>query len=131
MSEDPNIAAIIAKAEDKLKTARLDFSNGQYDDAVSRAYYAVYHMLTAVLFRHGQVYSSHAQTIGAFNREFIKTGLFPKEFTRQIQGLFADRQAGDYDVVSRIDKVTAATDLTAAETICSTLTTYLTSIDAR
>ena len=95
MSEDPNIGAIIAKAEDKLKTARLDFSNGQYDDAVSRAYYAVYHMLTAVLFRHGQVYSSHAQTIGAFNREFIKTGIFPKEFTRQIQGLFADRQAGD------------------------------------
>ena len=131
MSEDPNIAAIIAKAEDKLKTARLDFSNGQFDDAVSRAYYAVYHMLTAVLFRHGQVYSSHAQTIGAFNREFIKTGIFPKEFTRQIQGLFADRQAGDYDVVARIDKATAAADLNAAETICSTLTNYLTSIDAR
>jgi len=131
LSEDPNIAAIIAKAEDKLKTARLDFSNGQFDDAVSRAYYAVYHMLTAVLFRHGQVYSSHAQTIGAFNREFIKTGIFPKEFTRQIQGLFADRQAGDYDVVARIDKATAAADLNAAETICSTLTNYLTSIDAR
>lgn len=131
MTIDPNIEAIIAKAEDKLKTARLDFSNGQFDDAVSRAYYAVYHMLTAVLFRHGQVYSSHAQTIGAFNREFIKTGIFPKEFTRQIQGLFADRQAGDYDVVARIDKATAAADLNAAETICSTLTNYLTSIDAR
>ena len=131
MSIDPNIEAIIAKAEDKLKTAQIDFSNGQYDDAVSRAYYAVYHMMTAVLFRHGQVYSSHAQTIGAFNREFIKTAIFPKVFTRQIQGLFADRQAGDYDVVSRIDKATAAKDLTAAETICSTLTTYLTNIEAR
>ncbi|HAD04092.1 MAG: hypothetical protein A2091_11495 [Desulfuromonadales bacterium GWD2_61_12] len=84
MSTLPDIQAIVAKAEDKLKTARLDFANGQYDDAVSRAYYAVYHMMTGVLFRHDQIFSSHAQTIGAFNRDFIKTGIFPKEFIRMI-----------------------------------------------
>lgn len=131
MSAGPDIAAIVAKAEDKLKTARLDFANGQYDDAVSRAYYAVYHMMTAVLFRHGQVYSSHAQTIGAFNRDFIKTGIFPKEYTRMIQGLFEDRQAGDYDVVLRIDQATAEADIAYAEAICSALVVYLADIDAQ
>lgn len=126
----PDIRAIVAKAEDKLKTARIDFANGQYDDAVSRAYYAVYHMMTAALFSRDQVYSSHAQTIGAFNRDFVKTGTFPKEFTRMIQGLFEDRQAGDYDVVWRIDQVTAQTDIAHAETICSSVEAYLTDCGA-
>lgn len=109
MSSPPDLAAILAKAEDKLKTARLDFANGQYDDAVSRAYYAVYHMLTAVLFNRGQVFSSHGQTIGAFNKDFVKTGVFPQEFTRMVQILFEDRQAGDYDPLVRMDQATALT----------------------
>jgi hypothetical protein len=99
LSTGHDIQSIVAKAEDKLKTARLDFAGGQFDDAVSRAYYAVYHMMTAALFSREQVFSSHAQTIGAFNRDFVKTGTFPKEFTRMIQGLFEDRQTGDYDVI--------------------------------
>ena len=125
MSTGPDIQAIVAKAEDKLKTARLDLAGGQFDDAVSRAYYAVYHMMTAALFSREQVYSSHAQTIGAFNRDFVKTGTFPKEFSRMIQGLFEDRQAGDYDVIWRIDKATAQADIGHAETICSSIETYL------
>jgi uncharacterized protein (UPF0332 family) len=120
-----DIQAIVAKAEDKLKTTRLDFAGGQFDDAVSRAYYAVYHMMTAALFSREQVFSSHAQTIGAFNRDFVKTGTFPKEFTRMIQGLFEDRQTGDYDVIWRIDKATAQADIAHAETICSSIETYL------
>jgi len=131
LSTLPDIQAIVAKAEDKLKTARLDFANGQYDDAVSRAYYAVYHMMPGVLFQHDQIFSSHAQTIGAFNRDFIKTGIFPKEFTRMIQGLFEDRQAGDYDVVLRIDQSTAQADIAYAETICSALAAYLANSDAQ
>jgi uncharacterized protein (UPF0332 family) len=127
----PDIRAIVTKAEDKLKTARLDFANGQYDDAVSRAYYAVYHMITAALFSREQVYSSHAQTIGAFNRDFVKTGIFPKEFTRMIQGLFEDRQAGDYDVIWRIDQATAQADIAYAETICTAVKTYLADCDAQ
>jgi uncharacterized protein (UPF0332 family) len=130
LSTGPDIRAIVAKAEDKLKTARLDFANGQYDDSVSRAYYAVYHMITAALFSRGQVYSSHAQTIGAFNRDFVKTGTFPKEFTRMIQGLFEDRQAEDYDVVWRIDKATAQADIAHAEMICSSVEAYLTDCGA-
>lgn len=30
---------ILEKAESKLKTARRDSENGQYDDAISRTYY--------------------------------------------------------------------------------------------
>lgn len=62
MTKAETIAAILHKAKSKLVTSRLDFENGQFDDAVSRAYYAVYHGMTAALFSIDMVFSSHAQT---------------------------------------------------------------------
>ena len=45
-----------------------------------------------------------AQVIGAFNREFVKTGLLEAEAFRKLQRLFADRHVGDYDASSSIDE---------------------------
>ncbi len=111
------IAALLNKAESKLKTAHIDFDNGRYDDSVSRAYYAVFHSMTAALLTKGMAFSSHGQVIGSFNREFIKSGSLPGDFTGFIQGLFADRQAGDYDAIAVIDKATAGDHISNAETI--------------
>ena len=107
MEKRDDVSLMLAKAHDKLETARIVFENGKYDDTVSRCYYAVYHSMNAALISKGLSFSSHAQTIGVFNREFVKTGVFPKYFTEMIQGLFEDRQSGDYDFDSRIDEQTA------------------------
>ena len=125
MKNSFGIDAVIEKAKDKLKTAHIDFNSGQYDDAVSRAYYAVYHAITAAHLNKGKAYSSHAQTMGAFNRDFIKSGLFPKVFSRMIQELFEDRQTGDYDVASWIEKETAEKDISNAELILEAINAYL------
>jgi len=44
---------MIEKAASKLKTARIDFKNGQYDDSISRSYYADFHALSAALLQKG------------------------------------------------------------------------------
>jgi len=121
----PEIFTIIEKAESKLLTAHINFENGRYDDVASRAYYAAYHAISAVLIQKGMVFSSHAQTIGAFNREFIKTGIFPREFTNMIQRLFEDRQTGDYDSASSLDRETAQENIRSAETIIVAIKEYL------
>lgn len=64
------LKAMIHKAEEKLEVARKDFEMGYYGDATSRAYYAVFHAISAVLAKHGLTFSSHAQTIGTFNCMF-------------------------------------------------------------
>jgi len=73
------LSQILMKAESKLKTAKIDFENGQYGDAISRAYYAVFHAISAVLLSKQLVFSSHSQVIGAFNKEFVKEGIFHKD----------------------------------------------------
>jgi len=111
------VLALFSKANSKLKTAHIDFDHGQYDDAVSRDYYALFHAMTAALLSKDFVFSSHGQVIGAFNREFIKTGIFPKVYAKYIQVLFDDRQTGDYDVFAVITEETALEHIRNTEKI--------------
>ena len=116
---------MLRKAENKLNVAKNDFKSGFYDDAPSRAYYAVYHAITAVLAQKGLSFSSHAQTIGAFNREFIKTGIMPSDTFRKIQRLFDDRHSADYDLNLLIDKEQAEQDIIDAEWLINECVKYL------
>ncbi|HLE86469.1 MAG TPA: HEPN domain-containing protein, partial [Candidatus Brocadiaceae bacterium] len=111
------IKAMLSKAREKLKTARIDFDNERYDDSVSRSYYAVFHAISAVLLSKGLHFSSHGQTLCAFNKEFIKPKEFPASFTKIIEKLFNGRQMGDYDIESYLDADTAKEDLEEAEKI--------------
>lgn len=94
---------MMAKADQKLVSARTSLDAGHYDDAASRAYYGAFHALSAVLAQKGLSFSSHGQTLGAFNREVVKPGLLPPETFTKIQRLFQDRQTGDYDVSKSLD----------------------------
>ncbi len=108
------LATLLAKADQKLGVARRDLNSGDFGDAVSRAYYAVFHALTAVLLERGLSYSSHGQALGAFNRELVKTGGFPRDTYRKLQKLFDDRQTGDYGITRVIDEETAGENISFA-----------------
>ncbi len=61
-----NLKAIMAKANEKLAAANRELSGGFYGEAASRAYYAVFHALSAVLATQGLSFSSHSQPLGGF-----------------------------------------------------------------
>lgn len=70
-------------------------------------------------------FSRHAGVISVFNREFVKSGLFPKDFSRLISRLFRERQTADYDFEVSIDEAATLQDIGAAETILGAITNYL------
>lgn len=119
------IRLMLQKAEEKLTTAEIDFNNKRYDDSISRTYYAVFHAISAVLLSKGLHYSSHAQVIGNFNKEFVKSKVFPKTFTKIVQRLFEERQIGDYDIESGITKKDAKLNLDDASKILTAINKYL------
>lgn len=125
MSISPEIEATLKVAADKLKSARILLENDQYSDAASRAYYCAFHAVTAVLLGRNLVFSSHGQTIGAFNREFVKTGLFPSHFGRRLAKMQMDREAGDYRTHSPIGDKIAQEDVKTAEEILIACQRYL------
>ena len=112
-----SLRAIIAKAEEKLAAAQRDMDAGFPGEAASHAYYAAFHAATAALATRGLSFSSHRETIGAFNREFVKQGCLPPDTTQQIRMLFQHRQIADYDWEKTLAAPAAADDLTAARAI--------------
>lgn len=42
-------------------------------------------------------YKQHAQVIGNFNKDFVHTGIFPKEMSKKISRAQEIRHASDYD----------------------------------
>jgi uncharacterized protein (UPF0332 family) len=119
------IDAVLAKAAEKLSVAEMLLANDAWDDAVSRAYYAVFHAISALHLSNGQAFSSHAQSIGRFNKDFVKTGIFPKEFTAILSRLFEDRQSGDYDLSGLVTAEDARRDVDDAKRLLDAIIDYL------
>lgn len=124
-AEPAVLKAMMEKAEEKLHAAQREFKEGFYGEAASRAYYAVFHAICAVLAERGLSFSSHSQAIGAFNREFIRPGVFPADTARKIQRLFEDRQTADYDWSIHVDEVTASEDVRDADWLVNACREYL------
>ncbi len=119
------LRAMLALADEKLRAARLLLGGGAWADAASRAYYAAFHAVSAVLLSKGQTYSSHSQVLGAFNKEFVHPGFFPKEFTTLLTRLYEDRQSGDYDIMPGLTETEARQDVTDAQQITEAVRRFL------
>ena len=78
------IKIMMAKAKDSLKVARHLHEQKHYNDAASKAYYAVFHSLQAILLTKELSFSKHSAVMSAFNKEFIYRGGFAKDFYTKI-----------------------------------------------
>ena len=116
---------MIEKAQSKLRAAGVLLESGSWSDAGSRAYYAAFHAITAVLLSVGEAYSSHAQVIGMFNKNFIHAGHFPREFASILTRLFEDRQSGDYDATVELTEEEAREDVNDATRIVTAVIRFL------
>lgn len=96
----------LRKAENALKAARVLFTAEIYDDAVSRAYYAIFGIARALVVLDGCSFSKHGGVLSHFDREYVKTGIFSKDYSRIIHQAFQERQISDYGIDGIDDFVT-------------------------
>jgi len=90
------IAALVDKANRSLAASKRMIEAGDYDFAVSRAYYALFYVSEALLLKKGKSFSKHAAVISGLYEEYIKTNELPKEFHKTLHRAFDLRQQGDY-----------------------------------
>jgi uncharacterized protein (UPF0332 family) len=91
------IESLIKKANRYLKSAKLLLKDGDYESSVSRTYYAMFYSAQAMLLTKNLSFSSHKSVISAFGKNFIKTGILPKDMGRELNRAFEKRQIGDYE----------------------------------
>jgi uncharacterized protein (UPF0332 family) len=119
------LSDILGRGRDSLAAARIIFEQGLYADAVSRAYYAAFHAIVALLTAHGSEVSSHAAVKTAFHRDYVRTGILGKELGRMFERLFDDRQLGDYSYDSDWTVGRVTDNLEAAENLLTKIEDYL------
>lgn len=87
---------LLQKADRYLDSAEMLATGGDYDSAVSRAYYAAFFLAELLVDALGQSFSSHRALISAYGQEFAKTGRLDPRFHRMLIAAFEKRQQADY-----------------------------------
>ncbi len=98
-----NVEKLIDVAKRNLDEMRTMFANKHYCGTVNRAYYAMFHAVSALLLLDGKRYKKHSGVITAFGRDYAKIGLVPKEYAEFLNKAYDVRNKADYDVDMVID----------------------------
>jgi len=111
----PQQEALLRKAARRIRSARVLVAEGDYDSAVSRAYYAMFYVAEALLLSKGLAYSKHSAVIAAFGKEFAKQGLLPVELHGHLREASDARNVADYQADSDLTQQATMMHISRAE----------------
>jgi uncharacterized protein len=120
-----NAENIKLQAEERLGAAKELIRLGFYNDAISRAYYAMFSSITLLFYVKGRSFSKHKGLITAFHKDFVKTGVFPEHFGKDVSDAFRKRQESDYNASVSYGKNEATEGIRSAEQLLSRIIEYI------
>lgn len=87
----------IETAKSDVKSAKILLDAGEYRGANNRAYYSIYHAISAIHALDGNAYKKHKDALANFNKNYVKTEIFPRSLGRRIAEAEEIRHASDSD----------------------------------
>ena len=114
----------INTAKEDLRTARMLLKAEEYRAANNRAYYAIFHVISAIHALDGKAYKRHKDALANFNKDYIRTETFPRIFGRKIAEAEEIRHARDYDDFYIATKAEAEELVITAETLIEYIEIY-------
>ncbi len=100
--EDQHIKFRLEQSEECLAEADSLFNSGFFRGSINRAYYAMFYSVLALTVLKQASTSKHSSLISFFDREFVKTGEFPRELSKTLH-FFQKRQEYDYGDVFTVN----------------------------
>ena len=117
--------ALLALAREDLTTARRDLDAHAPRHAASRAYYAVFHAISAALSKEGVRTKSHAGVRAQFSRVLVLNGPFEAADAKTLNGLSRLRHDADYEVGRGVSDEAAREAVRDAEALVDRLALWL------
>jgi uncharacterized protein (UPF0332 family) len=84
------------RAQQAIIEAKTLFDGGLLNAYVNRLYYACFYAVSALLLTKNLSTSKHSYLRSLLHREFVNTGLIPKELGKHFDLMFNNRMKGDY-----------------------------------
>ena len=112
-------------AREDLQVAIENMSANHLRAANNRAYYSIYHAITAVLALEQTAFKRHKDTLAYFNKKYIKDDIFPRTLVRQISRAEEVRHASDYDEFYIVAKEETQKQIECAQTLLQLVEMYI------
>ena len=112
-------------AREKLKSAKILLNAGQYKDSIGRSYYALFSAVRAILAKDQVDFSKHAGVIAYFQKNYIKTEIFERKYSKYLTGAFQIRNSCDYDDFYIVSKANAEEQYRKVDEMIHAIIDYL------
>jgi len=117
---------LLHQARECLLSAELEINANLFKGSANRSYYAIFHAMQAVLALERFSSKRHSGIISQFRKNYIKTGVFPADFSKIIDSAFEVRNDSDYQGFYVVSKDDVATQLENAKTFLAAVEEYIT-----
>ena len=115
----------LKKAQKSLDVAKQINQLGTPEFAISRAYYTMFYIATALLETEDLRFSKHSGVIAAFGKYFAKTGKLPQQYHRYLIEAEKLRTVTDYSINIEISLEDAQIIIDQAEEMLNFAQNYL------
>ncbi len=116
------------QAYETLREGEILFGESALRGTINRAYYAMFYAVLALLATKQLGTSKHSSVISLFDREFVKTDIFPRELSRALHLAFDRRQTHDYGELVTLDTSIVEETLTNTRIFVESIESYLHSL---
>lgn len=87
----------LEQAKENLEEAELLYNSNKFKGANNRAYYSIFHSIKAVLALEPIDFKRHKDVVGYFNKNYVRTEIFPRKIGGKIADSSKIREDSDYD----------------------------------
>ena len=87
----------LERAKEEYETAQLLYKENKLLAANNRAYYSIFYSIRAVLAMEKIDFNKHKDVLAYFNKNYVKTEIFPRQIGRRIVLASKIREDSDYD----------------------------------
>lgn len=115
----------LEKAKEDLASAKTLFEAKDYRGANNRAYYSIYHSISAIQGLDGNTYKRHKDAIANFNKDYVKTEIFPRTLGHKIALASEIRHASDYDDFYLATREESEQQIETAEELLQAVTEHI------
>ena len=115
----------LEQARETLREADILYRESALRGAINRAYYAMFYAVLALLATRQLGTSKHSGVLALFDRECVKSALFPRELSRSLHLAFDRRQRYDYGEMTPVTHQVAKETLADARAFVRAVETYL------
>ncbi len=117
-----------SQAKESLEEADTLYRSALLRGAINRAYYAMFYAVLALTVLKQESTSKHSGVIAFFDREYVKSGIFPRELSKSFHLAFQRRQENDYGDVFSVDEEETRQSLLEARLFVDRVESYVKSI---